>query len=180
VRNIEYWRTGQLKEKFIAGLRQVPIRGCIGRFLRKRHRLKVAIVRSWSATGGVRRGRRFVTENLYGAEAAALVHGVFGAVAQSLSPVEDRLGVVFSMLGPMSHNYFHWLNDHLPRVEDFFLWRGVTPWQIRFLELLGVGPELCINVAPARWAFVTGAARQSPKLPCQGVTGAGGLSGLPS
>jgi hypothetical protein len=103
------------------------------------------------------RGRRFVTENLYGAEAAALVHGVFGAFAQSFSPVEDRLGVVFSLLGPMSHNYFHWLSDHLPRVEDFFLWRAVAapnaklllspaPWQIRFLELLGVGRELCINV----------------------------------
>ena len=102
------------------------------------------------------RGRRFVTENVYGDEAAALRHGALSAFVRSFSPAESRLGVVFSLLGPYSHNYFHWLNDHLPRVEDFLLWRTVSapnakllvspgPWQIRFLELLGVGRELCVN-----------------------------------
>jgi capsular polysaccharide biosynthesis protein len=102
------------------------------------------------------RARRFVTENVYGDEEAALRHGALGIFLRSFSPVESRLGVVFSLLGPYSHNYFHWLNDHLPRVEDFLLWRTVSapnaklllspgPWQIRFLELLGVNRELCVN-----------------------------------
>jgi hypothetical protein len=250
VRNIEHWRTGQLREKLIGGLRQLPIFGRILRFLRKRHQLKVALVRSWSATGGVRRfeselpyfaqdpaqrrlelpallirssdgrdivsagrslvveasdryvrevpeahllsngiilsrGRRFVTENLYGAEAAAFHHGVFGAFAQSFSPVEDRLGAVFSLLGPMSHNYFHWLNDHLPRVEDFLLWRSVfapnaklllapSPWQLRFLELLGVGRELCVNVPSNHTTAEIAAVASHP-----GYLGAPGLPATP-
>jgi hypothetical protein len=102
------------------------------------------------------RGRCFVTENVYGDEAAALRHGALSAFVRSFSPAEGRLGVVFSLLGPYSHNYFHWLNDHLPRVEDFLLWRKISapnakllvspgPWQIRLLELLGVGRELCVN-----------------------------------
>src|SRR5262249_2114291 len=101
-------------------------------------------------------GRRFVTENAYGDEAAALRHGALGAFLRSFSPAESRLGVVFSLLGPYSHNYFHWLNDHLPRVEDFLLWRKISApnaklllapgaWQIRFLELLGVGRESCVD-----------------------------------
>src|SRR5262249_7438984 len=72
------------------------------------------------------------------------------------SPVETRLEAVFSLLGPYSHNYFHWLTHHLPRVEDFLLWRALAapnaklllapgPWQIRFLELLGVSRDLCVN-----------------------------------
>jgi hypothetical protein len=207
--------------KFIAGLRLAPIYGRVQRLFRTRHRLKVALVRSWSATGGLSRfeselrrvaqdpsprrlelpplvvrsadgrgivsagrslvleassrllrevpeahilpdgmilsrGRRFVTENAYGDEAAALRHGALGAFVRSFSPAESRLGVVFSLLGPYSHNYFHWLNDHLPRVDDFLLWRAVaapnakllvapSPWQIRSLELLGVSRDLCVT-----------------------------------
>src|SRR5262249_4131838 len=178
--------------KFIAGLRRTPISRRVLGLLRTRPRLKVALVRSWSATGGLSRfeselrsvaqdpsprrlklppvvvrspdgrgivsagrslvfeassrylrevpeahilppdgmiltqGRRFVTENAYGDEAAALRHGALGAFLRSFSPAESRLGVVFSLLGPYSHNYFHWLNDHLPRVEDFLLWRAVA------------------------------------------------------
>jgi hypothetical protein len=63
------------------------------------------------------RGRCFVTENVYGDDAAALRHGALSAFVRRFSPAEGWLGVVFSLLGPHSHNYFHWLNDHLPRVE---------------------------------------------------------------
>jgi hypothetical protein len=100
------------------------------------------------------RGRRFVTENVYGDEEAALRHAALNTFVKSFSPAQSRLGVVFSLLGPYQHNYFHWLNDHLPRVEDFLLWRKISapsaklllagPWQLRFLELLGVGRESCV------------------------------------
>ena len=102
------------------------------------------------------RNRRFVTENVYGDEEAALRHAALSTFVRSFSPAKSQLGVVFSLLGPYSHNYFHWLTQHLPRVEDFLLWRTVSapnaklllapgPWQIRFLELLGVGREFCVN-----------------------------------
>jgi hypothetical protein len=102
------------------------------------------------------RGRRFVTENVYGDEEATLRHGACGAFVRSFSRSKSRLGIVFSLLGPYSHNYFHWLNDHLPRVEDFLLWRATYapdarlllapgPWQIEFLELLGVGRDLWVT-----------------------------------
>ena len=210
--------------KFIAGLRRVPICARVLEIFQTRHRLKVALVRSWSATTGglsrfelelrcvaqdpyprrlelppliirnangreiastgrplvfeaassrllreipeahilkhdgliLSRSRRFVTENVYGDDAAALRHGALSAFVRSFSPAESRLGIVFSLLGPYSHNYFHWLHHHLPRVEDFLLWRKLFapnaklllspgPWQIRFLELLGVSRELGVN-----------------------------------
>ena len=193
------------------------------RLLRTRHRLKVALVQSWSATtGGLSRfeselrcgalgshpsrlelppltlrspdgrsifsrgqslvaepssrllrvvpgahvlstrgiilsqDRRFITENVYGDEEAALRHGALSAFIRSFSTAESRLGVVFSLLGPYAYNYFHWLIDYLPRVEDFLLWRAVCapnakllvspgPWQIRLLELLGVDRECCVS-----------------------------------
>jgi capsular polysaccharide biosynthesis protein len=101
------------------------------------------------------RDRRFITDNAYGDEAAALYHDALSGFARTFSPADGRLGAVFSLLGPFSHNYFHWLNDHLPKVEDFLLWRRTVapnaklllapaPWQIRLLELLGVGRELWI------------------------------------
>jgi hypothetical protein len=230
-------------EKFVAALRQVSIRGSILRFLRKRHRLKVALVRSWSATGGVRRleselrhfaqdpsqrrlelpplvvrssdgrsrgivsagrslvfeassryvrevpeahllppdiilsqDRRFVTENLNGEEAAALKHGVLGAFVRSFSPVEHRLGAVFSLLGPSSHNYFHWLTQYLPRVEDFLLWRTVAApnaklllapglWQIRLLELLGVSRDLSVSYSLRHSTAEVAAAASYPGYP---------------
>lgn len=100
------------------------------------------------------RRRRFVSENLYGSEPAAQVHGALHGFSRSFVAPRERLGPVFVLLGPYSHNYFHWLNDHLPRVEDFLLWREsgpkearllVTrtpfPWQVRSLQLLGLGQE---------------------------------------
>src|SRR5262249_17230129 len=104
------------------------------------------------------RARRFVTENVYGDEEAALRFGALGGFVRSFSRAKSRLGIVFCLLGPTSHNYFHWINDHLPPgCEYFLLGRSVfarnaklllapSPWQLRFLELLGVGRELCVNV----------------------------------
>ena len=183
VGDIEYQRRGSLREKVVAGLSKIRMGPIILESYRKRHQLKVALVRSWSATGGVRkfkselrcfaqepsqkrlnlpplvvrssdgrgivsagrtlvaeasgryvreapeahllpphiiiltRGHRFVTENLYGDEEAGLRHGMFGAFFRSFSPVEDRLGAVFSLLGPYSHNYFHWLMSGISAYE---------------------------------------------------------------
>jgi capsular polysaccharide biosynthesis protein len=122
-------------------------------------------------------GRRFVTENLYGDEAAALQHAVFGAFVRSFSPVEDRLGAVFSLLGPYSHNYFHWLTQHLPRVEDFLLWRTIDApnakllllapgrWQIRLLELLGVSRELTLTYSERHSTAEVAAVASDPGYP---------------
>src|SRR5262249_3911766 len=71
---------------------------------------------------------------------------------------------------------FHWLNNHLPRVEDFLYWRAVIapnaklllapgPWQIRLLELLGVSPDLCVNYSMTHSTAEVVAVASDPAYP---------------
>jgi len=118
------------------------------------------------------RTRRLLTENLHGRRRAILEQQPLRLQLRACGRPTDRLEAVFVLLGPYSYNYFHWLNDLLPRIEEYEVLgrsepvrprlvvpRWLNAWQRRSLELLGIADDemarLSGDHARARVAFLS-------------------------